>query len=73
MVLLDALFSVLLGVFLIVLILMHSGSGTSLGGIGFSQGSHGGTHSVERNLTRLTLAVAIIFYVNGILLYHLMG
>ena len=61
---------VILGFALGGLILMHSGRDTGFGGMGFTPASQGGTHIVERNLTRLTVAVATIFFVNTILLYR---
>jgi len=61
---------VILGFALGALILMHSGRDTGFGGMGFTPASQGGTHIVERNLTRLTVAVATIFFVNTILLYR---
>jgi protein translocase SecG subunit len=57
---------------LIALILMHSGRDTGFGGMGFTPASQGGTHIVERNLTRLTIAVAILFAANTVLLFHLL-
>ena len=69
---LDAVFQVLLSAALIALILMHSGRDTGFGGMGFTPASQGGTHIVERNLTRLTIAVAILFGANTILLFHLL-
>ena len=54
-----AVLQVLLSIALIGLILMHSGRDTGFGGMGFTPASQGGTHIVERNLTRLTVAVAI--------------
>lgn len=65
-----AVIQVLLGFGMMALILMHSGRDTGLGGMGFQPMSHGGTHIVERNLTRLTVVVAVLFFVNTILLYH---
>ena len=53
-------------------ILMHSGRDTGFGGMGFTPASQGGTHIVERNLTRLTIAVAILFTANTVLLFHLL-
>jgi preprotein translocase subunit SecG len=38
--------------------------------MGFTPISHGGTHIVERNLTRLTVVVSVLFGINTILLYH---
>jgi preprotein translocase subunit SecG len=65
-----AVFQVLLSIALCGLILMHSGRDTGLGGMGFTPASQGGTHIVERNLTRLTVAVAILFTVNCVFLFH---
>ena len=56
-----AVLHVLLAISLIGLILMHSGRDTGFGGMGFTPASQGGTHIVERNLTRLTVAVAVAF------------
>ena len=50
----SAVLQVLLAAFLIVLVLMHSGREAGMGGMGFTPHSQGGTHIVERNLTRLT-------------------
>jgi preprotein translocase subunit SecG len=69
---LSAVVQVLLAAGLIGLILMHSGRDTGLGGMGFTPASQGGTHIVERNLTRLTIAVAILFAANTVLLFHLL-
>jgi preprotein translocase subunit SecG len=69
---LDAVFHVLLSAALISLILMHSGRDTGLGGMGFTPASQGGTHIVERNLTRLTIVVAILFAANTVVLFHLL-
>jgi preprotein translocase subunit SecG len=63
---------VLLSAALVGLVLMHSGRDTGLGGMGFTPASQGGTHIVERNLTRLTIFVAILFAANTILLFHLL-
>ena len=61
---------ILLAASLVGLILMHSGRDAGLGGMGFTPASQGGTHIVERNLTRLTVVVGILFVVNCILLFH---
>jgi preprotein translocase subunit SecG len=63
---------VLLSIALIGLVLMHSGRDTGFGGMGFTPASQGGTHIVERNLTRLTVAVAIAFTATTIALFHLL-
>jgi preprotein translocase subunit SecG len=63
---------VLLSTALVGLILMHSGRDTGLGGMGFTPASQGGTHIVERNLTRLTLVVALLFFGNTVLLFRLL-
>jgi len=67
-----AVFHVLVCFALVTLVLMHSGRDTGLGGMGFTPASQGGTHIVERNLTRLTIAVAFVFFVNTIILFHLL-
>ena len=60
---LDAIFHVLL-------------SAALAGQIGDAPGHSGpvpgGTHIVERNLTRLTIAVAILFTANTVVLFHLL-
>jgi preprotein translocase subunit SecG len=63
---------VLLSAALIGLILMHSGRDAGMGGMGFTPASQGGTHIVERNLTRLTLLVAVLFFANTVLLFRLL-
>jgi preprotein translocase subunit SecG len=68
-----AVLQVLLSIALIALILMHSGRDTGFGGMGFTPASQGGTHIVERNLTRLTCAVAIAFTVCTVALFHLLS
>jgi preprotein translocase subunit SecG len=65
-----AVLQVILCVALCALILMHSGRDTGLGGMGFTPASQGGTHIVERNLTRLTVFVALLFTLNCIALFH---
>ena len=62
---------VLLSAFLTLLVLMHSGRDTGLGGMGFVPASQGGTHIVERNLSRMTVVVGVIFFLNTIGLFHL--
>jgi len=68
----SAVFQVLLAAFLVTLVLMHSGREAGMGGLGFTPHSQGGTHIVERNLTRLTIAVACVFAFNTVLLFHLL-
>jgi preprotein translocase subunit SecG len=68
-----AVTQVLLSALLVVLVLMHSGRDAGFGGIGFTPASQGGTHIVERNLTRLTVVVAILFTANTVVLYRLLG
>ncbi len=67
-----AVVHVVLSASLISLILMHSGRDAGLGGMGFTPSSQGGTHIVERNLTRLTLLVAVLFFANTVALYRLL-
>jgi preprotein translocase subunit SecG len=65
-----AVLQVLISAALIVLILMHSGRDTGFGGMGFTPASQGGTHIVERNLTRLTVVVGLLFLANTVALFH---
>ena len=65
-----AVFQVLLSFALIALVLMHSGRDTGFAGMGFTPASQGGTHIVERNLTRLTVLVALLFALTTVLLYR---
>jgi preprotein translocase subunit SecG len=67
-----AAFHVLVSVFLVVLVLMHSGRDTGFGGLGYTPASQGGQHIVERNLTRLTVAVGLVFTVTTIALFYLL-
>ena len=68
-----AVIHVLLSLALVGLVLMHSGRDTGLGGMGFTPASQGGTHIVERNLTRLTVVISILFFANTVALFHLLA
>ena len=68
-----AVIQVLLAASLVGLILMHSGRDTGLAGMGFTPQSQGGTHIVERNLTRLTAIVAVLFFANTVVLYRVLA
>ena len=62
---------VVLSVGLIFLILMHSGKDAGLSGafgVGTGAGPLGGGSLVERNLNRWTIAFAVLFAVNTIVL-----
>jgi preprotein translocase subunit SecG len=62
---------VIISIVLIFLVLMHSGKDAGLSGafgVGSGQGSLGGGSLVERNLNRWTVAFAILFAVNTIIL-----
>ena len=65
-----AVIHVILSISLVGLILMHSGRDTGFGGMGFTPASQGGTHIVERNLTRVTVLVALLFFANSVALFH---
>jgi protein translocase SecG subunit len=65
-----AVIQVLLSAALIGLVLMHSGRDTGFGGLGFTPASQGGQHIVERNLTRLTILVALLFGANTTALFY---
>ena len=65
------LLQVVVAVVLIFLILMHSGRDAGLSGafgVGSGEGPMGGGSLVERNLNRWTVAFALIFGLNTILL-----
>ena len=63
---------VLLCVLLISLVLMHSGKDAGLSGafgVGGGSGAYGGSSAiVEKNLTRITVIVAVLFFHNTYLL-----
>jgi len=65
-----AVFQVLLVFILVALVLMHSGRDAGMGGMGFTPASQGGTHIVERNLTRFTVVVGVLFFLNSIFLFR---
>ena len=65
-----AVIQVIIVFILVALILMHSGRDAGMGGMGFTPASQGGTHIVERNLTRFTIVMGVLFFVNSILLFH---
>jgi preprotein translocase subunit SecG len=68
----DVFFHFIVSLALIGLVLMHSGREAGMGGLGFVPASQGGTHIVERNLTRLTIVVAAVFTTNTIVLFRLL-
>ena len=63
---------VITSIVLVALVLMHSGRDTGFSGFGFTPASQGGQHVVERNLTRVTVVVALIFTANTIGLFYLL-
>jgi preprotein translocase subunit SecG len=65
-----AVVQVLLVFVLVALVLMHSGRDAGMGGMGFTPASQGGTHIVERNLTRFTIVVGVLFFANSVALFH---
>jgi preprotein translocase subunit SecG len=67
-----AAFHVLISIFMVVLVLMHSGRDAGFGGLGYTPASQGGQHIVERNLTRLTVGVAVIFTITTIALFYML-
>jgi len=68
----SAVLQVLLAATCVTLVLMHSGREAGMGGLGFTPHSQGGTHIVERNLTRVTVVMATLFALNTVLLFHLL-
>ena len=65
-----AVTQVLIVVALSALILMHSGRDAGMSGMGFTPASQGGTHIVERNLTRVTAVLTVLFFANSVALFH---
>ena len=62
---------VIISIVLIFLVLMHSGKDAGLSGafgVGTGAGPFGGGSLVERNLNRWTIAFAVLFVVNVIVL-----
>jgi preprotein translocase subunit SecG len=62
---------VILSVALIFLVLMHSGKDAGLSGafgVGTGSGPLGGGSLVERNLNRWTVAIAVLFALNTVIL-----
>ena len=72
MLVLVSVWHVLVSIGLIILVLMHSGRDTGFSGFGFTPASQGGQHVVERNLTRLTVVVAIVFGLDTVALFYLL-
>jgi preprotein translocase subunit SecG len=70
----ETFFSILqvgIAVVLVFLVLMHSGKDSGLSGafgVGSGTGPLGGGSMVERNLNRWTVAFAILFFLNAIIL-----
>ncbi len=65
---------VVLSLVVIFLVLMHSGKDAGLSGafgVGSGSGPFGGGSLVERNLNRWTIAFALLFVVNTIVLLKL--
>ena len=67
-----AAFHVLVSIFMVVLVLMHSGRDAGFGGLGYTPASQGGQHIVERNLTRLTVVVAVVFTITTIAFFYML-
>jgi len=71
MALILSVLQVFVAVVLIFLILMHSGKDSGLSGafgVGTGSGPLGGGSLVERNLNRWTVAFAVVFAVNTVIL-----
>ena len=71
MVTLFSLTQIIISVVVIILVLLHSGKDAGLSGafgVGTGAGPFGGGSLVERNLNRWTVAFALIFVANVIIL-----
>jgi len=69
-----SILQVFIAVVLVLLILMHSGRDTGLSGafgVGTGTGPFGGGSLVERNLNRWTIAFAVAFAINTVILLKL--
>jgi len=69
-----SILQVVVSVVLIFLVLMHSGKDAGLSGafgVGTGAGPLGGGSLVERNLNRWTIAFAVVFFVNTVVLLKL--
>ncbi len=66
---------VLLAFGVVVLVLMHSGKDSGLSGMFNPGGSsgYGGTAVMERNLTRWTIILAILFVLNAMVLGYFLN
>lgn len=64
---------VILSILLVVLVLLHSGKGGVSGIFGGGMGeTYSGTSVIEKNLTRVTVVVAVAFFItNGLLVFVL--
>ena len=72
--LIFSVIQVIICVVLIFLVLMHSGKDAGLSGafgVGTGAGPFGGGSLVERNLNRWTIAFAVLFVVNTVVLLKL--
>lgn len=64
---------VILGILVIILVLAHSGKDSGLSGaFGIGQSQFGATQVMERNLTRLTIVVAVLLVANTVFLGFLL-
>ena len=61
-------FHVIFSILLVTLVLMHSGRDSGLGSIGGGVGQSGGQHVMERNLDRVTVVVAVLYFVTTLVL-----
>lgn len=61
-------FHVIFSILLVTLVLMHSGRDSGLGSIGGGVGQSGGQHVMERNLDRVTVIVAVLYFVTTLVL-----
>lgn len=65
---------VVLGILIVVLVLAHSGKDAGLSGaFGIGQSQFGGTQVMERNLTRITVIIAVALVANTVFLGFLLA
>jgi preprotein translocase subunit SecG len=61
----------ILGIALLVLVFLHSGKGSGLSTTFGGSGSFGGSEVIQKNLDRLTVICAVIFFAVSIALVYL--
>jgi preprotein translocase subunit SecG len=64
-------FHVIFSILVMVFVLMHSGRDSGLGSVGGAAGTSGGQHVMERNLDRITVITAVLYFITTLALHRL--